>query len=495
MAGSAVATPQPTRGDDMTVLIGSSFAGLEADTLAIEEPIRAADVRIIMQDQAHAWERTTGLAADQAGSTTSSTNAAHRHNHSTSTEGTLLYRQFASWQYGTKGPNGTVAAENAALSTYAAPLTITETSSTSDTENVGLAGALIYVPSGWADRDLLFLLDCSGDPDIRLTLRDSGGTAVTGYENITLQPAAGLTSQMAVLMAATAPVFGSAWCAVVQAPSAGVYWLDARTNLRQNDGSRTRVIYGGTVVGVCDVSRGVVLGRGAWAQTYSGTSVQVGDPDASNAWQPIDDVWCPSGGDSPLHVGLVQKLNENAALTWEKATGLPAPGNAALTITRGHTHSGASGEGPEIGVGHVACVFGGQSNVTASEFTGNRSTAPNSSTTSQRVTAIGATYMPRSTNTSAGASKVKSAVLVYVETSKGNTLRTVLSFGSTSLTFDSTTGGAGYEVLTTPTAGSNAYAFTENASNAWVVEQKLSVSGGAGGAARVLAVLWYTEEA
>jgi hypothetical protein len=101
--------------------------------------------------------------------------------------------------------------------------------------------------------------------------------------------------------------------------------------------------------------------------------------------------------------------------------------------------------------------------------------------------------MPRSANVLVGNSKLKSAVLIYVETGKGNTLRTDLTFGSTTLTFNSTAGGAGFEILATPAAGSNAYAFTENAANTWLVEQRLGVVGSAGNA-RVCSVLWYTEE-
>lgn len=475
----------------MTVLIGSSLTGSEVQDHAIGEPIKAADVRVILQDQGHAYERTTGLAADQAGTTASSTNAVHRHNHSTSSEGTLLYRHFASWVYGTRGPNGDTDEGNVTLSTFAAPFNITETSATTDFDDLAVMQPLIYVPSGWVGRDILFLLDTSSDPDMVVTVRDTAGTAVTGYEGIRVQPAGVITSGDAAILAAS--YSPSAFGAVFQVASAGVYRLDVRTNLRQNGG--VRVIYGGTVVGVCRPSRGVALDRRAWTQYRDGINVQVGDPDASNAFQPIDDAWVAGAGDSPLHVGLVQKLTENAALIYEKATGLPAPGNDALTITRGHTHSGATGEGSEIGVAHVACVFGGFAGVSITEASGQRSNAPNNDSLSTATLAQGVTYMPRSANVTAGASKLKSAVCIYCDAGKSYQMQVSMTFGGTSKSFNGTAGGAGFEVLTTPTAGTNAYAFTENASNAWDVAWALIAPGSpAVGKAQVCSILWYTEE-
>ena len=473
----------------MTVLIGSSFTGSEVQDHAIGEPIKAADVRVVLQDLAYAYERTTGLAADQAGTTASATNAAHRHNHSTSGEGTLLFRHFASWVYGTRGPNGLTDTNNAAISTYAAPFTILETSTTTDADDLACMQPLIYVPSGWVNRDIMFLLDTSSDPDMRFTVRNTAGTAVTGMSDLLMQSVNGLPSQDAVLLGAS--YSPSAFGNTFQVTSAGVYRLDVRTNLRA--GVRSRIIYGGTVVGVCRPDRGIVLDRRAWSRTASGTAIQVGDADASNAWAPMDDIMAPSGGDSPLSTALVFKANENAALIWEKATGLPAPGNDALTITRGHTHSGASGEGPEIGVAHVACVFGGFAAAAPTEAFGNRAISPQNDSTTLRTTSLGVTFMPRSANVLVANSKLKSAVCIYCESGKGNTLRATLTMGSTSLSFDSTAGGAGFEVLATPTAGSNAYAFTENASNDWAVEQRLSTAGSAG-FAQVCSVLWYTEE-
>ena len=479
----------------MTVLIGSSLTGSEVQAHAIGEPIKAGTVRVIMQDQGHAYERTTGLAADQAGTTASSTNAVHKHNHSTSGLGTLLVRQFASWVYGTRGPNGDQDFATNTLSTYAGPFNITETSSTTDEDNLACMPVLIYVPSGWVNRDIVLVMDTSSDPDMVLTVRDTAGAAVS--DQLRILPAGALGNVIADTMAGLYSP-SSTYGAVFQVASAGVYWLDVRTTLRANGG--TRVIYGGSVVGVCDYTRGVVLDRNAWTQYRDGNNVQVGDPDASNAFQPIDDAFCAGAGDSPLHVALVQKLTENAALIYEKATGLPAPGNETLTITRGHTHSGAAGEGAEIGVAHVACVFGGFAGLSSSytEMTGNRSRCPNIINSSSGIAAAGRTYMPRSANTLAGTSKLKFACLVYVDGAKASGLCEVqvnASFGSTTKAFLSSVGGSdAFQVLTTPTAGSNAFAFTENALNGWDVEWSRTSPSYNTALMQVCAALWYTEE-
>lgn len=480
----------------MTVLIGSSLTGTEVQSTAIGEPIKAATVRVIMQDQAHAYERTTGLAADQAGTTASSINAVHKHNHSTSGEGTLLFRQFASMVYGTKGPNGEKDFATYTLTTYAGPFNITETSSTVDEDDLPCIPALIYVPSGWVDRDIVMVIDASSDPDMEVTIRNTSGTAVFGPVRVRQSGTTG--SPLADVMVGLAGPGGNAWAAVFQVASSGVYWVDVRTTLRENGG--TRVIYGWTITGVCRYTRGIVLDRNAWTPYRDGNNVQVGDPDASNAFQPIDDVWCPSGGDSPLHVGLIQKLTENAALIYEKATGLPAPGNETLTISTGHTHSGAAGEGPEIGVAHVACSFGGFAGVGSAytEITGNRSRCPDVINTTTGIAGIGRTFMPRSANTSAGTSKLKCAVLVYGEGSKTGgacEINVDMSFGSTTKTFQSSFGSSDtFQVLTTPTSGSNAFAFTSGALNAWDVQWTRTSGSHNTALMQVCAVLWYTEE-
>lgn len=485
----------------MAVPIGSAFAGLRVVDTAIGEPIKASTIRTVIADQGHGYERATGLAANQAGTTASSTNAAHRHNHSTSGRGTLLVRTFSAMVHGTRGPNADVDAFTPGLTTYAAPFTIIETGSTADADDLPCKAHLIYVPSGWVNRDILFLMDTSSDPDMWFTVRDDTGAAVTGMENIRLKENADTSSrdasQMAYAASAAMGFSTQHWGATFQVPSAGVYYVDVRTNLRARE--RVRVIYGSCVVGVYRLGQGVVLNPNAWTQYRDGVNVQVGDPDATNAWQPIDEKWVPSTGDSPLHVGLIQKLMENAALVYEKATGLPAPGNDALTITRGHTNSGATGDSPEIGVAHVACSFGGFVGLSDSvtEVSGHFSRAPCAKTTSGVILAIGRTYMPRSANTTTGTSKLKSAVLVWVDGAKAGAVEASvdMSFGSTTRNFVSTVGLTNaYQVLQTPSASTNAYAFTENAINTWDVQFHRTTVGHTNNHVQVASVLWYTEE-
>jgi len=471
----------------MTILNSSILSGLVVSRTRVGEPIRASDVRVVMQDMAHVYERTTGLAADQAGTAASTTNAQHTHDE----EGNLIVRHFVSWQYGTRGPNGVKNAELDVVA-YAAPFTLAETSSTTADDNVLAMQPLIYVPSSWVDRDIVCILDTNGDPDMRATLYDDSNVAVTGYDAMRFQPVGALASQVAAAFAST--YSDDPWTIVFQVPSAGLYWLDVRTTLRAGTGFRQ--IYGGTIVGLVDQSLMAPQGIDPPAPAASNVT-QVGDPDASNAWQPMDDVFAPSGNGA-LHAALLTKMAENNNATYEHALGLPAPGRTAATLD-GHAHTGAAGSGAEIDYPHCAGVLGGcvEFASATTEVFGQHSRAPNNITSTLETIVAGRTYMPDSVNVNATApnlSSLKFAALIWATTGKGTRVPSVAAtFGSTTKVFSGTTGGAGHEVLTTPTAGTNNFAYTANAINSWDIQARCSTVGTAGGYMQLCSFVWYVE--
>jgi hypothetical protein len=383
-------------------------------------------------------------------------------------------------------------AELQAATTYAAPFTLSETSTTTADDNVLAMQPLIYVPSSWVDRDIVCILDTNGDPDMRATLYDDSNVAVTGYTGMRFQPPGALASQTAAAFAST--YSDDPWTIVFQVPAAGLYWLDVRTTLRAGTGFRQ--IYGGTIVGLVDQSLMAPQGIDPPAPAASNVT-QVGDPDASNAWQPMDDVMAPSGN-AALHAALLTKMAENNNATYERALGLPAPGRTAATLD-GHAHTGAAGSGAEIDYPHCAGVLGGcvQFAAATTEVFGQHSRAPENSSTDQVTVAAGRTYMPDSIKVDASGgniSSLKFACLLYVTTGKTSRVTDVTAtFGSTTKIFRGTTGGAGHEVLTTVTSGTNNFAYTANAINTWSVDLHCSTVGTAGQYTQLCSFVWYVE--
>lgn len=468
----------------MTVLIGSSATGSNQIQTRIGEPIKAPTLRVVLQDMHRAWERLTGLAADQAGTTAASINTVHGHNE----EGNLMPRCFASWRYGTQGPNGETNSEANASTTYAAPFTITETSSTTPADNLLCMAPLIYVEPAWVDRDIVFMLDTNGDPDMVATLYDDTGAAVAAYSGMRF--GIGRSSLFSFDVYRLADAYAeNPFCVVFQVPAAGVYYLDVRTNLRA--GESVRQIFGGMILGVVDVTR--MRAEGVPPPPLSAADIHdVGDPDATpNTWQPIDDAFSPSAGDVPLSAALLTKMKENMALLYVKTFGIPVPGNATLQADP-HAHTGATGDAPEIKRSHVAVCMGGFAGVNPTEASGQHSRAPQVDSTTTTDVAEGRNFMPDSVNVSAVASNLKFACLVYVETGKSKTSQTTATFGATTKTFQSTVGGNGLELLDTPTAGSNRFEYTPNADNDWSVAHRASVVGTAGWC-QLVSFLWYVE--
>jgi hypothetical protein len=470
----------------MTVLIGSSLTGIPQSRTRIAEPIRAADVRVTLQDQAHVYEKIRGLAATQAGTSAATVNTPHAH----ADGGNLIVRHFASWQYGTAGPNGDTNVEINGAVTYAAPFRIVEQTTTTPDDDVHIMHPLIYVPARWVAKDIGLFLEVDADPSSRVTVFDDTGTPVTGMEDIPIKAAADLSGQMQLM---ALDYSDSTWGCVFQVSAAGLYYLRVTTNLRAR--AFTRRFYGGTIVGVVDMVSMRPDGIPP-PPVADADPVQVGDPDASNAWQPIDDVFAPSAGDAPLHAALLTKMAENNALMHERLFGLPTPGNETSTLT-GHAHTGAAGDGAEIGGAHIAGVCGGVvRRRDVDVYFGQRRYPPTSQSNTLTPVAYGRAYLPNSVNTAASGgtqSKIKFACVVDIDPGKGSTMQVEVTLDSATKIFESTTGGAGTEVLKTPTAGDNAFAYNANAINDFFVDMRRTAASDLNTKVELLSFLWYVE--
>lgn len=468
----------------MTVPVGIDFRGVLAALLRIEENVEASVLRTIMADMGYVQERLSGLSAARVGDVPANTQ--HQHTE----KGNRMVRQIASWQYGTRGPNASLDGLNASSLSYAAPFSIQETDSTVATDNIPCGAPLFFMAPATVGYDTLLMLETNGDNRMTVTLRNAAGAAVSGYSNVPLVPPLGLGNQTADIFMLESGV-RSPYGMLFKVPSAGLYWLDIKTNLRP--GKTLREVYAGIIVQVVDRNVGGADELQWIAPPSAANLATVGDPGASNGYQIVDDVLAPSGGDAALHAALLSMLAENVNRMIEQATGRPAPGNVTLTVP-GHAHTGAAGSGEEIEWPHVVLVTSGFYDRSPTEAYGQHVLAPNSSNnTVSRVIAVGSAYMPASANSALVNSKLKAAVLVYCEPSKGNRAECSVEFGATVLAFQGTAGGAALpEVLTTPVAGTNAFQFTANGSNVWSVTQRSSTAGSAGRTS-VLSVCIYLD--
>lgn len=452
----------------MATLTTSAWQGVVANDVKVEAPIKATQVINTAEDQARVYEILTGLDAD--GSGTATTNAQHDH----SENGNSIPRPLAVWQYGTRGPHGRTAASDVLSSAYAAPLSIDETDAAAakSTGNVAVP-VLFYVPTSMVGRTLLFAIHSLNDPGFTATLYNSSMVADASYTDVRLRRLshlafdaqgvdAALESTANLLSRSQRSQYGFSF----SVGAAGVYCILAKYNVEQTN--RYREIYGGVIVPCFDST-----GGGFIAPTPSYESIPSNRVYVDSAWQPIDGNIIKTDG--PLNAAGLAKIAENNAWLYEKATGLPAPGNITTTVS-GHTHDGSSSNGAEIGYMVHNGVLGGHVSDPGAgvELYGNRVICATVTGTSARVVAIGKVYVPKSINTAVGASNIKFAALVYNDGVATNQQRVIASFGSTSLAFDDTAGGVAgtFQVLTTPTAGSNRFAFTQNTQNTFTVELK-----------------------
>jgi hypothetical protein len=469
----------------MAILNSAEYTGVPKVRTGIEEPIKAADVRIMAQDQSYVYEVLTGVdARDGAGAPASNTQHTHAE------RGNWIPFPIATWQHGTRGPNSDTHFNDASTPTYAASLTF----DTAPSSDIVVAAFPFFVPRGFEFVDLLFAVQATSDPNIKITVYDSAN-AIVGSSDMKLVPPenmiADYTDASAMLIQMDRDV-GTSFGAVIPGMASAVYYVVMK--LSTVEIPRAVSLFGGIIMPVVR-ALGVVVAPPA-PNPLSANDYPVGDPTASNAWQPIDEALIPTA-DGPLHAAVGCMLSENNALIYEKATGLPAPGNSTLTITRGHCHNGATGEGEEIErtitTGLVSGAY--DSGITTNGY-GQRLQAANViSTGTAQYIAVGRAYMPRSDYDTAGDSRVKFAALIYTDQKASNYVSVIADFGSTNKAFYSAAGGVagGFELLTTPTAGSNRFAFTENAINSFAVRAQAGAYGGSSPNIRVMGFCFYVE--
>lgn len=474
----------------MTTLANTTFVGTALDKIGVGEPGIASQMSTVAADQGMAWEIGTGYGAESiSGGGITTANDAHNHSES----GNRIWRSLMQQSWGMQGPN--LAPWDNTLVIKNDGYRIQTTSSTTVTDNALIAATLLEVPRGFEDTDILVIVDCDGDPRLDMTLLDSSVAVVAGYEKVPLV-ANGTGDNVRMMLLEAGYGDRAMWCAVFQVATAGIYVLKFLSSLKAEN--ETRIIRSINVLATPDVARRTPLVDAPPAN--SSNTVQVGDANGVTVgWIPIDTNFVADH--SPLHSALCTILANNNALLYELLTGLPAPGNATLTVTRGHNHTGetASGVtgGTTIHMPHWTKAFGGDLQtgvgVPITGVTGAFSTAPNAADTSTSLQQIAnaRVYMPANTLTGAATSELKCAVLVAVDSSKSNTFEVEVAFGSTTRQFRSSgSGGINLEILTTPVSGANKFEYTADAVNTLTVKIRYSTYANPGHA-RCYSVMFY----
>lgn len=448
----------------MALRLGTSFTGIAGERLQVGEPIRAADLATLADDQAFVFEKITGTSA--ADGTSASTVTKHTH----AEEGNLIFRQLACQIFEV---NASAYAQDFAT------FRIVTTTSTTPATYRPMAG-LVFVPRGFENRPIAVIFDCQGNPRFKLSVYDDTMAVVTDQENLPLLN--GYGSGLIESMVVDANLDAQATFATTfEVPAAGVYVLDFETDVQAVP--EERVVRSFMVIGAYDP---MMRGSVPEPPESTGTNVTVGDPDNSNAWHPVDDKLVTAN--EGLHSATTVILTHNNNRNFEQLTGNPAPGNAAMTLSRGHNHDGDGQDGEEIEFTLWNATLGGDAQANTYGF---RAKGPTADDTTGGVVAAGYAYAPNTVNSAAANSKVKFAALVWCESGKGSTMQVIATFGSTTKTFQTTGAAAGIHVLKTPTAGANQFGYTNNANNLLGLSIKQSVVGTS--VCRLYAGLFYLD--
>lgn len=402
----------------MTIKRGTSFTGVSSGELQPRMPITYLHLDTTAADQGYAFEKLTHL--DAADGTTSPPPSNTGHNHSET--GNLIYRPFMTQSWGLE--NGMNLFQNGTDNIDQGPYTIFPTSASTVTTDARAFCVMFFVPASFVDRDIIFGVNVEGEPLVLATLYNSSFSVVSGYQSIPLQDIAMASSMVAEADYGLGATYGLRF----SVSSAGLYVFDCRTGFDAD--TAPRKFKGCFVVPEISISNRSSFGYDT-PDALSSNNIQVGDPDNSNAWHPVDSEL--TNEERPLDCGLMIVAN-NSAFIYERATGNVLPGNATITAG-GHNHSGTSGYGREFEYPMGGWSFGGKWDSALTEVFGNgsRAPAPNTSGTWQEIfrTKI---YTP----TAASSGNLKCWILLEHDSSKGSTVEVRVNLGGTTQTFSST---------------------------------------------------------
>jgi hypothetical protein len=377
------------------------------------QPIEYRALDIVAADQGYVYEKLLGVDAADGTTTPPPTNVGHNH----SEAGNRIYKALLTSAWGCTDGEDQAIWSTASIEQRS--FTVWPTSATTTLNAIRMLSMIFYVPAAFVDQKLVFAMDCDGRPRGLASIYDDTLAAVETDK--ALQP---LHESLLMFEQSGASSF---YGFDFEVSAAGVYVIDIYTNIAADQ--EPLIIRGCMVVPDLDPKK-----AGPYAKTHDVSAsnyITVGDPDNSNAWHPIDDVWTSS--DRPLGAGMMLIANNNAFL-YESATGVVVPGNATRTAS-GHIHNGAAGYGDEIEFPVGAWCFGSAFPVSSTEVWGNNARAPipDSGGVSREVFRT-RVYIPSSSTTA----NLKCWALVAGDTGKAGTIEVVVSVGGNTQTFTST---------------------------------------------------------
>lgn len=424
----------------------STFTGVPISSARVNDiPARATDFDEITADVGLTHEKLAGTNADGGGG--APVVAQHLHTEA----GNLLRLPYASQTF----PGG---------------LFVDGTSMSADTFVMAIP---FYVPAGFTGEQGLLMLhvepSSAGNAPfwMRLFAASSfphtglgNGTAVTNYEHVPIVQASDLTG-----LATESPNNSNLYAASFNVTGDTVYVAYVYARVVEMV-QRIRSYHVGPAVNT--MKRAMRAGNERRSDSDA-FSVTVGNPDSSNGFQGLDSALMAA--DIPLGPQAILTAH-NLNRIHELAFGLPAPGKTSLTLSKGHDHSGTGEYGAGISRGLAGWTFGRHS--ADANIYGKWSVGPRPLSSTYGAVGFGSFRTPVSANNSAGASKIRAAVLCNSDVGKGQEFVCRVTIGGTQVVYSAPTVGANLFHLLTSSSG---FAFTSGGYTSWGLEVKDTGAG------------------
>lgn len=426
----------------MAVTINTTFQGVPITRSRARGFVIADDIGRIAKDMGKTFENLTGKTAAGGGGAPA-TNTPHKHTEA----GNLLYWPLMSQCFG----SAHAPAEPAAYPLDDVFHPATFLSGVDYTEIIWYFP--VFVPRGWAGKTFDVALHVpSGIPVMSATLVDSALATVsgsfkvrfrrmrdgTGYDEL------GNPLDWQASMPNLDDVDERLWYAAVTPSSEGlhaIYITASNTVDGQSYTVSDIAVFPRLQAGAME---GMNAGEKPNAAAWGTNQVAVGD---SGVWHELDSVFYADDG--CLDAIITQEVG-NDAFMQELATGLPAAGNTALTLARGHDHgndaSGSHGFGASVEFVQGAWCFGARA--PSSSIRGNGTHAPTPRTqvgdTGYKTFSSVVIQNPRHADTAIGTSRLYCAYVVDHQ-SGSDRMGLSITIGGTTLT-DLVPAGAGYSL-------------------------------------------------
>lgn len=420
----------------MTLSRYTVYSGIATRHGRVGAPIRSTEWGSIAGNQAKNYEDLTHKHSDGGGGAPGAPNAGHRHD----SGGNLLYLPLLHQVFGDEGWQSH---EDTGGHSYNHEPAVVQVYPTATAEANAVCWYFpIWIASGWSSKVfrayVRFNSSDGNNPHLRLTLETAIGTSVSGMSNLSFEA----TGRGGIAVCYFTPA------------TTGLHVLKITTSIYATASNTYHSRRFFELAVMPDISHFIGI-QPRKPEVEPSNYAQVGDPDNSNAWHPIDNAL--HGIDAPCGA-LPLLLAHNDALIQELATGLPAAGQSALTVSDGHVHedTGQSGRGIEMHMG--AWCWGphrrtGGVDLFNNALDGHGLRAPQVKNTTYKTVRSFDIRTPKNANRTAANSQLRAAFVGYVQGTKGSALTVRLTTnpndgsGSTQYTYTASPASDTYVLL------------------------------------------------